>query len=179
MCANLHRKIHLYCDDKEIELPYLEGATIINIPSQVGGVDYWGNHLLGKAEAVEQFTKQSTCDQILEVIGIRSVLHMGQCIIGLDGAIRLCQGKNIKLTVEPGNKVPMQIDGEPFSHQDGSVTVEVEFDTQIRMLKKVSNSANEIEMKCYQVVDWARQNGHITSDQSLLLEHELAKKFNS
>ena len=178
-CKNIHQKIRLFCDDKEVELPYLEGLTIINIPSQVGGVDYWGNHLLGTVRSSTNFVKQSTCDKMIEAVGVTSVLHMGQCIIGLDGGIRLCQGRNIKVMVLEKNTVPMQIDGEPFTHKEGEVIVDVQFDTQIRMLKKVASNANAIEQKCYKVIDWAKLNGHISTDQATIIEHELVKSFNS
>jgi len=176
-CKNLHERIKLYCDGKPIELPYLEGLTIINIPSQAGGTDYWGNHLIGSGRA-DNLARQSISDQIIEVIGLSGMIHMGQCMIGLDGGIRICQGKTIRLIVDPKQKVPMQIDGEPFTHADGGVIVDVEFDTQIRMLKRVSSNATAIEKKCYGVIEWAKQNGHISADQALIIETEMAKTFN-
>ena len=177
-CRNLNQKIRLFCDGKEVELPYLEGLTVINIPSQAGGVDYWGNHLVGSGRT-DNMARQGICDQTIEVVGVTGVVHMGQCMIGLDGGIRLCQGKSMRLQIDPRQPVPMQIDGEPFTHKDGEVTVDIELDTEIRMMKRVVSNATAIEKKCYGVIEWAKQNGHINPIQAQVIEHELAKSFNN
>lgn len=41
----------------------------------------------------KSFKKQSFCDGNVEVIGFKSVLHMGQSQAGLAYGIRLCQGR--------------------------------------------------------------------------------------
>lgn len=171
----MHQKLKLFCDDKEISLPYIEGLTIINITSQAGGTDYWGNHL---AE-IKGFTHQSISDQVIEAVGVTGTIHIGQCMIGLDGGLRLCQGKGIRIEVDPTQNVPIQIDGEPLMEQKEITSIEIKFDQQVRMTKQVMSNATAIEKKCYEVIKWACEKNHITEDQARIIENEMAKKFNA
>jgi len=174
-CRNMNQKLRLFCNDKEITLPYIEGLTVINITSQAGGTDYWGNHL----PEVKDFSQQSISDQIIEAVGISSSLHIGQCMIGLDGGLRLCQGKTIKIEVDPKHNVPVQIDGEPIMRKENIATIDIRFDQQVKMTKQVKSNATAIEKKCYEVIKWATEANHITQDQARIIENELAKKFNA
>ena len=45
------------------------------------------------SEYNKSFIEQSFSDGILEVIGVQSALHLGQCQVGFSSPIRLCQGK--------------------------------------------------------------------------------------
>eukprot|EP00826_Nyctotherus_ovalis_P025699 TRINITY_DN1994_c0_g1_i5.p1 TRINITY_DN1994_c0_g1~~TRINITY_DN1994_c0_g1_i5.p1 ORF type:complete len:505 (-),score=150.65 TRINITY_DN1994_c0_g1_i5:111-1625(-) len=174
-CRNMHQKIKLFCNDKEIALPYIEGLTVINITSQAGGTDYWGNHL----PEIRGFSHQSISDQVIEAVGVSGTLHIGQCMIGLDGGLRLCQGNSIRIQVDPKQNVPIQIDGEPLMKQDGIATIDIKFDQQVKMTKQVMSNATAMEKKCYDVISWAREKNHITEEQARIIENELAKKFNT
>jgi diacylglycerol kinase (ATP) len=39
----LNKKIRLFCDDKEINLPDLQGVLVLNIPSYAAGINFWGD----------------------------------------------------------------------------------------------------------------------------------------
>ena len=181
-------KIQIFCDNKLIPLPELEGITIINIPSQAGGADYWGNQEISVEEALNDsmnsdtgntnFQRQAINDQLIEVIGLKNALHLGQCIIGLDRGIKLCQGKKIRVVVRSKEPVPLQIDGEPVSFTgEKYFSIEIIHRGQIMMLKKVETKENLIERKCYQVLDWAMNNQHISDQQRLLLTNELSRRI--
>ena len=40
--ANLNRRVELQCDDRIIQLPALQGIVIMNIPSYMAGINFWG-----------------------------------------------------------------------------------------------------------------------------------------
>lgn len=44
-------------------------------------------------EYSKNFVEQSFSDGLIEVIGVQSALHLGQCQVGFSSPIRLCQGK--------------------------------------------------------------------------------------
>ena len=44
-------------------------------------------------EFTKNFVEQSFSDGMIEVIGVQSALHLGQCQVGFSSPIRLCQGK--------------------------------------------------------------------------------------
>jgi len=41
---DLNRRIRLECDDQIIELPSLQGIVIMNIPSYMAGINFWGTN---------------------------------------------------------------------------------------------------------------------------------------
>lgn len=62
---NLEQRIQLECDGQRIPLPSLQGIVILNIPSFMGGTNFWGG------------TKEDDCflapnfdDKVLEVVAV-------------------------------------------------------------------------------------------------------------
>ena len=41
---DLHRRIRLECDNNVIDLPSLQGIVIMNIPSYMAGINFWGSN---------------------------------------------------------------------------------------------------------------------------------------
>ena len=39
---NLEQKVQLECDGQRIPLPSLQGIVVLNIPSYMGGANFWG-----------------------------------------------------------------------------------------------------------------------------------------
>lgn len=88
-CKDLNRLVSLEVDGRKIDMPQIEGIIILNIQSWAGGSNPWGS------EKDDQFQKSTHYDGMLEVVGIKGVLHMGQISGGLTGAIRVAQGGRV------------------------------------------------------------------------------------
>ncbi|XP_059163818.1 diacylglycerol kinase epsilon-like isoform X2 [Physella acuta] len=113
-CKDLHKRIQLELDDKEISLPELEGIVVLNISCWGGGCRPWGQ--------AEEFQKPRYDDGMLEVMGLFSSFHIAQLQIGLATPLRLGQAKKVKITLLDKN-APMQVDGEPWEQHPASITV--------------------------------------------------------
>lgn len=105
---DLSSKVSLVCDGEHIELPKgSQGVLIVNIASYMGGINIW-EQSDGKIEK----KKQSMNDGKLEVLAVYGSFHLGKLTVGLSRATRIAQASRIEIkTME---KIPMQIDGEPF-----------------------------------------------------------------
>jgi hypothetical protein len=77
----------------------------------------------------------STCDGVVEVVGVTGSLHLARLQVGLSsGAIRLAQGRTV--TVRMSAPMPMQIDGEPWI-QAGPCELSVKWRLQHAMARCV------------------------------------------
>ncbi|GIY63555.1 diacylglycerol kinase epsilon [Caerostris darwini] len=115
-CENLHEKMELYLDGKRMQLPALEAVIILNISSWGGGVNAWN---MGTPE--KKFSAQKCDDGLLEVMGVYSSFHIAQLQIGMSEPVRLGQARSVKLKLL--DRVPIQIDGEPWEQSPAEVTI--------------------------------------------------------
>lgn len=68
---NLEQRVQLECDGQRIPLPSLQGIVVLNIPSFMGGTNFWG----GKEED-DCFLAPSFDDKILEVVAVFGSVQM-------------------------------------------------------------------------------------------------------
>ncbi|GLT70920.1 hypothetical protein SLA2020_429700 [Shorea laevis] len=130
-CADLPWRVCLEVDGKDIDIPKdSEGLIVLNIGSYMGGVDLWQNDY----EHDDDFTLQSMHDKLLEVVCVCGAWHLGKLQVGLSQARRLAQGSVIR--IHASSPFPVQIDGEPFMHQPGSL--EISHHGQVFMLRRAS-----------------------------------------
>ncbi|XP_035694304.1 diacylglycerol kinase epsilon-like [Branchiostoma floridae] len=127
-CVDLHERVKLELDGRTVHLPELEGIVVLNISSWAGGFNLWS----GTGE--EDVPPASFNDGILEVVGLHSSFHMGQVRIAMADPIRLGQARVVKLTLQKGTKMPVQVDGEPW--EQGSATITISLRNRVNMLKK-------------------------------------------
>ncbi|XP_066257964.1 diacylglycerol kinase theta isoform X1 [Euwallacea similis] len=104
---DLHKRVKLEVDFKPVTLPNVEGIIVLNILSWGSGANPWGPQLDEGA-----FRKPTHCDGMLEVVGVTGVVHLGQIQSGLRNAVRIAQGKHIRINI--GTDIPVQVDGEPW-----------------------------------------------------------------
>ncbi|XP_019880958.1 diacylglycerol kinase epsilon [Aethina tumida] len=114
-CKNLEKRLDLFLDGKQIDLPELESIVILNISSWGAGVNLW------RMGSQNGKSNQSHCDGILEVVGIYSSFHIAQLQVGLSTPLRLGQAKHVEIRIK--SKVPIQIDGEPFEQHPSTLQV--------------------------------------------------------
>jgi len=107
-CKGLPDMIELYMDEKKIVLPDIESIVIVNIESWGAGVNLWQ---LGANDG-NKFGSQFMDDGLLEVLGIRSSIHIAQLKMGIAEPIRIGQASTIKVKLL--QKLPIQVDGEPW-----------------------------------------------------------------
>mmetsp|Transcript_8359 Transcript_8359/g.20346 ORF Transcript_8359/g.20346 Transcript_8359/m.20346 type:complete len:495 (-) Transcript_8359:39-1523(-) len=96
--------------------PGVKAIVVHNIPSYAGGSDLWGK------EKSAPFRKPATDDGLLEVVATYSPVHSLKIMAGFTHALRVAQGKSIKITVkkphlggpDASKGVFAQIDGEPY-----------------------------------------------------------------
>uniref|UniRef100_UPI00398E7B8A diacylglycerol kinase theta isoform X2 n=1 Tax=Pristiophorus japonicus TaxID=55135 RepID=UPI00398E7B8A len=124
---SLHRDLKLQVDDREVELPNIEGLIFLNIPSWGSGADLWGS------ENDARFDKPRMDDGMLEVVGVTGVVHMGQVQGGLRSGIRIAQGTYFRVTLL--KSIPVQVDGEPWVQSPGYIIISA-VGPKVHMLKK-------------------------------------------
>jgi len=94
---NLEQRVQLECDGQRIPLPSLQGIVILNIPSFMGGTNFWGG-----TKEDDCFLAPSFDDRILEVVAVFGSVQMAACrIINLQHhRIAQCQSVQINILGE-------------------------------------------------------------------------------
>ncbi|XP_063086126.1 diacylglycerol kinase theta isoform X3 [Cavia porcellus] len=123
----LHKEIRLQVEQREVELPSIEGLIFINIPSWGSGADLWGS------DSDSRFEKPRMDDGLLEVVGVTGVMHMGQVQGGLRSGIRIAQGSYFRVTLLKAT--PVQVDGEPWVQAPGHMIISAA-GPKVHMLRK-------------------------------------------
>ncbi|XP_012222170.2 diacylglycerol kinase eta isoform X2 [Linepithema humile] len=115
---NLEQRIQLECDGQRIPLPSLQGIVVLNIPSFMGGTNFWGGTKEG-----DLFLAPSFDDRILEVVAVFGSVQMAASrLINLQHhRIAQCQTVQINILGEEG--VPVQVDGEAWIQPPGIVRI--------------------------------------------------------
>lgn len=122
-------------DGRPVSLPQdCEGIVVLNLPSYAGGMNLWG------PKEEPGYTTVSMSDFRLEVIGLRSVFHLGQIGAGLvEGGVRIAQGCSLRIHFLPNSPpMPGKIDGEPWL-QANAARFHIRHLTQSRMLCKLDS----------------------------------------
>ncbi|GLV41416.1 uncharacterized protein CBL_06646 [Carabus blaptoides fortunei] len=115
---NLDQRVQLECDGQRIPLPSLQGIVILNIPSFMGGTNFWGGR---KQDDI--FLAPSFDDRILEVVAVFGSVQMAASrLINLQHhRIAQCQTVQINILGEEG--VPIQVDGEAWIQPPGMIRI--------------------------------------------------------
>ncbi|XP_052868545.1 diacylglycerol kinase eta [Anopheles cruzii] len=162
---NLEQKVQLECDGQRIPLPSLQGIVVLNIPSFMGGTNFWGS----KKED-DCFLAQSFDDRILEVVAVFGSVQMAASrLINLQHH-RIAQCQCVQINILGEECVPIQVDGEAWLQPPGMIRIIHKNRTQ--MLCR--NRSLEVSLKSWQ----EKQRQHsisIARDQpSTASEHHVA-----
>nr|XP_006816467.1 PREDICTED: diacylglycerol kinase delta-like [Saccoglossus kowalevskii] len=115
---NLHERIQLECDGQRIPLPSLQGIVVLNIPSYMGGYNFWGG-----SKTDSNFTAPSFDDKILEVVAVYGVTHMAMSRVLSVRHHRIAQCRVVKLTILGDEGLPIQVDGEAWIQPPGFIKI--------------------------------------------------------
>lgn len=187
-CRNFSSRIVLKCNGEKIKLPYLEGITILNIPSFAGGVNMWGEddeELLEESSASDSglsptlpitiHKRVSKSDGVLEIVGVSSVMHLGECQIGLSKAHRIAQACEVEIYVRGRDAVPIQIDGEPMLVK-GPAVIRIRKKDSVTMLSRTVEKHHKVASKVMEVLSWAETKHIIDSSQKNIILTEFARR---
>lgn len=94
-CKNLQRKIRVFVDGVELELPELEGIVLLNINSWSAGCTVWS-----ESDPSDDFGAARIDDKQLEVIGLYSSFHVGRIQVSMADPIRLGQAHKVKVCIK-------------------------------------------------------------------------------
>ncbi|KAL1140316.1 hypothetical protein AAG570_000248 [Ranatra chinensis] len=115
---NLEQRVQLECDGQRIPLPSLQGIVILNIPSFMGGTNFWGGTKEG-----EVFLAPSIDDRILEVVAVFGSVQMAASrLINLQHH-RIAQCQTIQINITGNEGVPVQVDGEAWIQPPGMIRI--------------------------------------------------------
>ncbi|XP_038051260.1 diacylglycerol kinase delta-like isoform X3 [Patiria miniata] len=117
---NLEQKVQLECDGQRIPLPSLQGIVVLNIPSYMGGANFWGT-----TKEDETFAAPSFDDRILEVVAVFGGMQMAVAVSRMMTLQhhRIAQCHVVKITILGDEGVPVQVDGEAWLQPPGFVKI--------------------------------------------------------
>ncbi|XP_039264039.2 diacylglycerol kinase delta-like isoform X1 [Styela clava] len=119
---NLEQRIRLECDGQFIPLPRLRGIVVLNIPSFMGGTNFWG----GKT-GNQTFMAPSYNDKVLEVVAVFGTMQLGMAMVVPEGVLqhhRIAQCRRVKITILGDEGMPLQVDGEAWLQPPGVIKIE-------------------------------------------------------
>lgn len=115
---NLEQRVQLECDGQRIPLPSLQGIVILNIPSFMGGTNFWGG-----TKEDDLFLAPSFDDRILEVVAVFGSVQMAASrLINLQHH-RIAQCQSIQITILGDEGIPIQVDGEAWIQTPGIIRI--------------------------------------------------------
>lgn len=115
---NLEQRVQLECDGQRIPLPSLQGIVILNIPSFMGGTNFWGG-----TKEDDIFLAPSFDDRILEVVAVFGSVQMAASrLINLQHH-RIAQCQSVQINILGDEGVPIQVDGEAWLQPPGMIRI--------------------------------------------------------
>ncbi|XP_043215694.1 diacylglycerol kinase eta-like isoform X2 [Amphibalanus amphitrite] len=161
---NLEQRVKLECDGHVIPLPSLQGIVVLNIPSFMGGTNFWG-----RRRDEDCFLLPSFDDRILEVVAVFGTVQMAASrIINLQHH-RIAQCQTVKITILGDEEVPVEVDGEAWVQQPG--VIKITHKNRVQMLAR--NRSLEASLRTWQEKQQRRQSvtlsASLTDDEQILL----------
>jgi len=162
---NLEQRVLLECDGTRIPLPSLQGIVVLNIPSFMGGTNFWGGN-----KEDDCFIAPSFDDRVLEVVAVFGSVQMAASrIINLQHH-RIAQCHSVKITILGDEGVPVQVDGEAWLQPPGLIRIV----HKNRMQMLCRNRALERSLEAWQ----EKQRYHIVHGHKMLSGTSLSEDEN-
>ncbi|KAG9416131.1 hypothetical protein AC1031_000531 [Aphanomyces cochlioides] len=182
-CGNLETKIELICDGQPLELPPgIEGLIIANINSFAGGSVLWHEddseeytYTPPNSTDTPHMGPASMHDGLLDIVAVYGTFHLGQLQVGLSKALRLRQAKKIHVRLK--ERLPLQIDGEPWMQDP--CEVEITYHHQAFMMARTIEERDTVTRQVGEVLDWAGNSNIISWEQRDLLLAEITRRVHA
>ncbi|KAH8294901.1 hypothetical protein KR018_004265 [Drosophila ironensis] len=140
-CKNLEQRVQLECDGQRIPLPELQGIVILNIPSFMGGTNFWGS-----SRRDDIFLPPSFDDRVLEVVAVFGSVQMAASrLINLQHH-RIAQCQSVQINILGDEEIPIQVDGEAWLQPPGMIRILHK--NRVQMLCR--NRSLELSLKTWQ-----------------------------
>uniref|UniRef100_A0A6P4F4T6 Diacylglycerol kinase n=1 Tax=Drosophila rhopaloa TaxID=1041015 RepID=A0A6P4F4T6_DRORH len=140
-CKNLEQRVQLECDGQRIPLPELQGIVILNIPSFMGGTNFWGS-----SKKDDIFLPPSFDDRVLEVVAVFGSVQMAASrLINLQHH-RIAQCQSVQINILGDEEIPIQVDGEAWLQPPGMIRILHK--NRVQMLCR--NRSLELSLKSWQ-----------------------------
>ncbi|XP_034232119.1 diacylglycerol kinase eta isoform X2 [Thrips palmi] len=162
---NLDQRVQLECDGQKIPLPSLQGIVILNIPSFMGGTNFWGG-----TKEDDVFLAPSFDDRVLEVVAVFGSMQMAASrLINLQHH-RIAQCQTVQINILGDEGVPIQVDGEAWIQPPGMIRII----HKNRMQMLCRNRALENSLRAWE----EKQRSHLPHLTAGLIPHDRLAPFN-
>ena len=146
---HLSTNVVLVVDGQRVHVPHdIHCIVVLNLPSCYGGKNLWGD--LAKRHVNRGLQPISFCDGLVEVLGIRNMMHIANINTGVAMPKKLAQGHTVSLRIlspdeQRANNIdgacifswfPCQFDGEPYEQRAGQ-TITISHLEQATMISKL------------------------------------------
>ncbi|XP_059478618.1 diacylglycerol kinase eta-like isoform X2 [Neocloeon triangulifer] len=155
-CRKLEQRLTLECDGQRIPLPALQGIVVLNIPSFMGGTNFWGG-----SKSDECFLAPSFDDRVLEVVAVFGSVQMAASRILSAQSHRIAQCSSVQISIIGEEGVPVQVDGEAWVQPPGIIRII----HKNRMQMLCRNRALENSLR-----SWEEKQRQLSHEKPLLLE---------
>merc|ERR1711957_181284 len=119
----------------------------------------------------------SSCqDGHLDVISIRGNFHLGQIRVGLSKSQRLCQCSKLKIVLK--KKIAVQLDGEPWEQDKGTIRLLRKKDPAI-LLHRATEEGGGVEAEVAKLLNWAEEKKIIDHVAHQTLNREFSRRIES
>ncbi|DAA12891.1 TPA: diacylglycerol kinase, kappa, partial [Bos taurus] len=135
----LEERVHLECDGEAISLPNLQGIVVLNITSYAGGVNFWGS-----STATTEYEAPAIDDGKLEVVAIFGSVQMAMSRIINLYHHRIAQCREVMITINGEEGVPVQVDGEAWVQRPG--LIKIRYKNTAQMLTRDRDFENSMKM---------------------------------
>ncbi|XP_055333563.1 diacylglycerol kinase delta-like isoform X2 [Paramacrobiotus metropolitanus] len=115
---HLERIVQLECDGQPIPLPSLQGIVVLNIPSYMGGANFWGG-----VKGDDLFRAPAFDDRMLEVVAVFGTVQMAVSKVIRIQHHRIAQCRSVKIIIKGLEGIPVQVDGEAWIQPPGCIHI--------------------------------------------------------
>lgn len=146
---HLSTNVVLTVDGRRVHVPHdVHCIVVLNLPSCYGGKNLWGE--LARRHLNRGFHPIAYNDGLVEVVGIRNMMHIANINTGVSMPKKLAQGRQVSLRIlspdeQRANHIdgacifswfPCQFDGEPYEQRAGQ-TITISHLEQANMICKL------------------------------------------
>lgn len=134
--------LKIRADEKELVFPsFLQSIQVFNIATAADGINFWSNQKSSRKELQDPL-KPALNDGLLEICGLRNMVHISNIKLHLSHSFRLAQSKSISFEILKG-PIAFQIDGETRYLHTGA-RIEIKLHSKVSIVCGPKRTINTI-----------------------------------